>query len=634
MSAFAGIMSFDGAAAAPLEATARRMIATMPHRGVDAVGVWAADGAALAFRSLATTVEARSETVPVHDPPSGIVAVADVRIDNRDALIRELDPPGGRAIGDVGLIVAAYLRWGDGCAEHLLGDFAYVLWDPRRGHAVCARDPLGVKLFYYYHRPGRCFAFASEIKALLAHPDVPRRLNEVRIAEYIDAVLDDRASTFYTDIARLPAAQTAVVTADRVVRRTYWALDPEREVRCRSNGEYAERFRALLVDAVRCRVRGDGPVGAQLSGGLDSSAVAGAARSVLGVVGRPLHVFSAVFEGLACDERDFIAAFVGQGGVTAHACEGDELRPFTDIERTLDAHDEPFFVPNLALGGALCHAASRLGVRVMLDGLDGDSTVSHGVGYLAELAVGGHWLRLHREARALAAGDRRAARRIIVRQALLPAAPPSLRAAARQWRAARTGVPGPTDAPSVLRADFVRHIGWADRRRHLEAGDGGPIRSERTAHYRRLTRAIIPFALEATGREAGRYGVEPRHPFFDQRLVEFCLALPGDQKLEGGWTRVVMRRAIEGLVPPVIQWRRTKSNLSPVLLRDLRSRAELLDRVLADAGNPLGAYVDLARMRAMRSALADPRDMDRVAMTLWKAASLGLWLERSGVARS
>src|SRR4029077_11929028 len=127
-------------------------------------------------------------------------------------------------VGDAALLHAAYQRWGAACAERLLGDFAFALWDPRRRLLVCARDPMGVRPLYYYHAPRQVFVLASETQSLLTFPQVPTNLDEGRIADALVGELEgiDNTSTFYAAILRLAPASTLVLQDGRLDMRPYW----------------------------------------------------------------------------------------------------------------------------------------------------------------------------------------------------------------------------------------------------------------------------------------------------------------------------------------------------------------------------------------------------------------------------
>ena len=569
VSAIAGLWRLDGRPAAAADIAS--ISARLAHRGPDGAGTWAGGSIALAHRLLHSTPESLTERHPIVSRDRALVLVADARIDNRDELREalELAPAEVQTWTDAEWIMGAYRRWQDSAPEHLLGDFAFALWDARRQVLFCARDHFGVKPFYYHHVPGRLFAFASEIKGLLALAEVPRRLNETRVADYLASLLEDKESTFYEGILRLAPAHQMIVSRDGVRRESYWALDPEREIRLASDAEYAEAFREVFTEAVRSRLRSAFPVGSMLSGGLDSSSIVCVARQLLAEEGRgPLHAFSAVFDNVPeSDERPYMEAVLAQGGLNHDAVRGDLLDPIEEQQRILEQQDEPYYAPNLFLHWGLYRKAQERGVRVLLDGLDGDSTVSHAIGYLGELARTGRWWRLAQEIRGLSRNFGRSPWVILKGHAIRPLAPDML---LRAWRAVRPRKVGGGSDGALLDPDFGRRMGVEQRLREERAAQRAAALSAREFHYQHLTQGIIPLVLEVADRAAAAASIEPRYPFFDRRLAELCLAMPADQKLRDGWTRRVMRNAMDGILPPAIRWRGGKANLSPNFIQVAR----------------------------------------------------------------
>src|SRR5881296_3903808 len=233
VSGIAGLWRLDGRPGEPAELDG--MLARLAHRGPDGTGAWREGRVALGHGMLHTTPESLREQQPLVGTRGDLVLVADARVDNRAELCSLLPAPSDAT--DAELILAAYERWGEACPEHLLGDFAFAIWDGRTQRLFCARDHFGVKPFYYHHRPGRLFALASEIKGLLVLPDVPRRLNETRVADYLVPLLEDKEITFYEEIVRLPPAHHMTVSRDGVRIERYWALDPSREIRMKSDAQ-------------------------------------------------------------------------------------------------------------------------------------------------------------------------------------------------------------------------------------------------------------------------------------------------------------------------------------------------------------------------------------------------------------
>ncbi len=353
---------------------------------------------------LRATPESQLEQQPLMDRHAGLVLTADARLDNRGDLMATLGCKSGGEITDSALILKAHAKWGTRCPEYLVGAFAFAIWDAQQAMVFGARDHMGIKPFIYYVRSGRTFAFGSEIKALLAVPDVPRRLNELRVGYHLVAVNEDNAITFYQDIVRLPPGHTITVRREAVRVQSYWTLDPEYELRLESDAAYAEAFAEHFHEAVQSRLRHNGPIGCALSGGLDSSAVASVAATLLNDTSHDrLHTFSGIYDDVpACDERAYVKAVHAEGRYQPHWLRFDQLSPLGDFDRVFWHEDEPHPTPTMYFLWGLYRAAQGAGIRVLLDGVDGDTTVCHGYASLAELAGNRQWVAFVSEAQAVA----------------------------------------------------------------------------------------------------------------------------------------------------------------------------------------------------------------------------------------
>jgi len=637
MSAIVGVYYFDGR---PADRTnLEEMVEILAHRGPDGADVWCRNSVGLGHRMLWTTPESLEEKLPLANQTGDLVITADARIDNRDELIATLGLTGRPSgeIADSELILAAYEKWGEHCLEKLLGDFAFALWDGRKQAMFCARDHFGIKPLYYY-LSDRLFAFASEIKALLCLPEVPRRLNEVRVADHLARIFEDKAITFYRDILRLPAAHSMTLSREGARLQTYWSLDPLRELRLNSDAAYAEEFRQLFTEAVRCRLRSAFPVGSTLSGGLDSSSIACTARKLLAAEGnRRLHTFSAIFPGLPegdlpkIDERHYISAVLATGGFEPHYVQADRLSPLADLDRVLWHEDEAFLAPNLYMHWALYGAARQHDVRIFLDGLDGDTTVSHGLGYLAELTRTGRWRTLVTEATALSKQfESFPPRRIMWQYGLRPLIPEP---AIQIWRLLRGRPRSMRVANKAINPVLAERVGLAERARTLPGNGSGPAHTARAEHWHGLTSALIPYTLELADKATAAFSLEARYPFFDRRLVEFCLALPPEQKLHQGWSRAIMRRAMAGILPPEVQYRFRKANLSPNFKRGLLGyERKILDEVILHEPHIIQEYVDVPALRAAYHRYSSqPMQAEEDSLTIYGAVILALWLQRSSL---
>lgn len=531
-------------------------------------------------------------------PPSGLIAqvvLANVRLDNAASLARSLDLPAHTTTE--ALLLAAYLKWGESCPDRLIGDFAFAVWDPARREIFAARDPFGVEPLFFWATADRAVV-ALRLASLFRVAGVSRSLHHAHIHRLVAGDLESvPEATAFDRIQRVLQGHFARIAPRRVQQERYWKPENAAEVRLKDDGEYARRLQALLAEAVRCRMPVASPVGAFLSGGLDSSFVAVLARDELQRRGAgPLRTFTLVFDTLpAVDERKFAAVVLASGGFDPEFIRGDLADPFTELRRLQSAQHDLLCLPNLHLHDAVYAAAAVRGVHVLLDGFDGDSAISHGLSWLSELAGGGRWARAVGESLALAWRSRAPVHRLFQRY-VVPAAMPGT----RRWL------------------------------RRLRAGTGHPAAplTERSAHEGRLCRPIIGLALEGARLAAESHGLEPRYPFFDRRLVEFCLGLPPEQKLARGWTRLVLRRAAEGMLPQPVQWRRDKSDLTPALLARLRANEVWLRIALADAEYDL-AFTQSARWRhTFSSALRDASGTK--AVSLWRILAAAEWVRLHG----
>ena len=624
MSGIAAVWRLDGA---PLHrATLDRMLERVGPPVADAVDAWVDGPVGLGHRALHATPDSLREKLPFVGEAGDVVVSADLRLDNRDELIAALGlrPRAADATGDVEIVLHAWDRWGEECPARFLGDFAIALWDARRRAFFCARDPAGVKPLYYHLGP-RLFAVASGTGGLLAVPDIPRRLDEMKVASYLVPGLDDRVTTFYEAIRRLPAGHRLTVSARGGVPRAYWQLDPTRALAPESDAAYAEQFRALFTDAVRCRLLSASPVGAALSGGLDSSSVVCVARSVQADAGvGPLATYTARFPTIPrCDEEAYVAAVEAQGGLAPRHLRGDTLDPLGDLDGTPDLGEASFPAPGYYMHRALYDAAWADGRRVLLEGMGGDAVVSHGMGYVHDLARQWRWRALGREARQLSRAFRQPTWRIL-RSVAGAVAPSPVR---RSWRRLkRSGWFG----PAPIRADFARRIGLEERLRAAEPeGSRAIADGARRQHWRALTSPGLAAILETLAARAEAAGVELRDPFLDRRLMEFCLALPASQKIQQGQTRVVARRALGTLLPPEVRDRPGKAPLDLMLGSALAvyGRARL-DRLMNEALGVLAPYVPADSIRQAHRRYVERGKATDVAH-VWRFATLALWLRRA-----
>lgn len=617
------------------------MLDILSHRGSDGVGTWCQGLIGIGRRLLWTTPESLHEQCPLVSADGSLILTADARLDNRDQLITNLGltqtQHSANQLSDGDLILAAYNKWGEACPNHLLGDFAFAIWDAYRQYLFCARDHFGVKPFYYYSA-GEGFAFATEIKALLTLPQVPSRLNEAKVAEHLANLDSDPTITFYQNILRLPPGHSLTVHASGVTLQSYWQLDANiQELQLSSTEEYTHQFLEHFTEAVRCRLRSAFPIGSMLSGGLDSSSITCIARQLLDNSDSPretLHTFSARFDRVsASDERSYQDAVLATGNYKSHILRGDQLGPLASYEKVVWHRDAAVMAGNFRLNWGLYEIAKQNNVRVILDGWDGDSTVSHGNEYLRELARSGHWLTLARETYAYGKRYDLPWQQVLFKWFWRYGLRPSLVSLFKPVQAitplAYTPQPNAMLKDLPLLPKFIGRTGLDYKLQHLQLS---PPQTERESHYRLIMANIHSSMFDLLDSAGGAFSIDLRYPFFDKRLVEFCLSLPPYQKLHQGWGRFVLRNAISGVVPSSLQWRPDKSNLQPSFEFTFKTYEQsTIKSVLFEHSETIDRYVDVLALRDIYQRWM----LDQVSIseinTLWRSVSLGMWLDQTGL---
>ena len=370
--------------------------------------------------------------------------------------------------------------------SRLVGDFAFALWDPRHRSLFCARDPLGVQPFYYAERPD-LFVWGTELGQVLAHPGVDRTPDEGYAAELLTVYVRSEQATLYRGVRRLPPAHALVVDPRGIRVFRYWDIDLAREIRYRRDEEYADHFRALFEEAVRCRLRCNGHIAAHLSGGLDSSSVVGIAAD-LGRHGcaPPVPAVSLVFpQRPEIDETPYIQDVVRATGVPWICVEAPAFDAAAWRRSVVRRSDFPEF-PNDAAFGGIRRALADRGVRVTLSGEGGDLALTGSFFYYADLLRNGRLVAAFRRYVDVARSEGRGwTSAMFLQGGVWPLLPPgakrAVRGMARRWR--------PNVVPSWIAAPFAQRTALADRLRR----DPVPDRLPSVARYRR--RATVPARL-------------------------------------------------------------------------------------------------------------------------------------------
>ncbi|OAI49629.1 hypothetical protein AYO44_06390 [Planctomycetaceae bacterium SCGC AG-212-F19] len=625
MSGIAGIYNLDGRPADRDLLT--RMTDRMAHRGPDGVDHWIDGPVALGHRMLRTTPESLGEKQPLTDETGDLCLTLDGRVDNRDDLREALEAKGARlrTATDAELVLKAYESWGKDCPERILGDFAFAVWDRRNRWLFCARDFLGKKPFYY-HLQSHKFLFGSELRLVLEDETVERKPNEGMVAEYLASRITSQEETLFSEILRLPPAHWLIVQPGALVKKRFWDIDPANTVRYRNDREYADHFLNLLRQAVRCCLRSQAPVGAYLSGGLDSSSVVCVAHSLLAERGSGSgpEAFSVMFPGRDCDETKYITAVARKWNIKVNGVNGEDVDASAyqvQSRRSLDFTH----LPGQRMADSFRVQAREKNIRVLLTGVGGDEWLSaYARWHYADLLRA---FRFGRLARDVWGG----LRHVGFRASLYHAAGGAwlhLPWPVRQRIKALFNITGTRMNFPWIPARFRQRTSLLERicRQHLPPQGFSSLAKE--VSYANTMTGLSTFFTELEEQWASLFGVEQRDPLSDRRIVEFVFAVPEDQRWRNGLQKFILRQALRGLLPEVVRRRPNKSHMGHMYCLPLRSAfaAGSFDRLAIGA---LG-WIEVDQVRKMYTRVAaqfDRRDR-RYSIdlgTLWMIFGIEWW---------
>lgn len=584
--------------------------------------------------------EDRHEAQPLRSRDGNVVLVTDAALTNRIELAADLGISRDHLprVPNSALVMLAYQKWGEESPRHLDGRYACAIWNAAGRRLFCAVDHFSIRPFYYLWRPD-AFAFASTLRGLLSLPGVSHTLDDGVLADFLCGTRSGAGRTLYREIQVVPAAHRLMVDARGCRLERYWSPDPHRELGLKSPDDHLAAFRGEFERAVAAGLSIEGDIGIRLSGGLDSAATAAVAGRILADRGGRLQAIHLLPPGTdprrarlrEHDESHYVRLIQQR----APHIDFHFLPPPPAREISLEKWDADFAQHRVPFRGfTFAEAADggspspeKLDIRRLLSGLGGNYVVSlecQPSAYLAQLAVQLRWSRLRREL----LGARRVyghSIRQLVRHRILTAFWP------------HRDPPG--DARNLLHylnPDFIR-------RAHLRHRIAVPRfwRWDRCdfsvrASMARTMRELMPQSVGCArsvlipGTIADGYS-----PFFNRRLNEFCLALPLDQQINDGWDRLLLRRAMRGLLPDEVVWRTTRGFPVPALW----TRTAVLRRKLPEAfaemeqSALLQHYLDLPRLKRelLGQDAGTGRPLEPKAIRdLFSVGWFLRWLERTG----
>jgi asparagine synthase (glutamine-hydrolysing) len=634
MGAIFGILRFDAAPASSREI--ERMGNLLTHHGPDGRKTLLLDSAAMGHCLLRVNREDAFEAQPIVD--GTLMLVADMRLDNREELAGALGigEPDLRDLPDSALLLAAYRHWGDSCAEHLLGDFTFAIWDARARTLLLARDHMGQRGLFYHLGEG-FLVFATDVKALWAVEGVPRRLSEDAIGRRLVAAIDPApGSSLFEEIEMLPNATWLRFDASGAPTRVhYWEPHAAPEHLGKDEAYYLQAYRTIIGEAVACRVRRLTRAPALcFSGGFDSGAIAALAAPIVDGQGRRIVAIASVLEEgetrpAIRDARAAVEAFRPWTSLDLHYYVRGDDHVFDDLEGSFEITHN---------GGTqyvrrgMYRIAAAAGARLVMDGHGGDYTVNVRAGaMLGRILRRGRPIHFLREFRMRMRATGRPTLNVL-RHDVIPALLP-MRGA--QWFAAAGREFMPVWRDRGIREAFARSL--------FQRGGANParLRGATIVHHRWRERwlHILRKSAQAPPVQpplAAAQGLQFTRPFHDKRIVELGLAIPEDFQFRNGLERYLARTALRDLLPGRLLARGPGNDAEePDMFRMARAAtpAALAETRALDRDGRLSRYVDFDKLEAMISTANEARRPDHrrlaIANTVITVARFIAWFDRT-----
>lgn len=552
MSSLAALFNFDGRPLDPADLA--RMAGALAPAGPHGQRQQRGQTWGMSFHLRRFTPEDRYEQQPLPGEQGRYWVLADARLDNRDELLRQFAIPPAEAAHtpDSRLILRAFQHWGESCPIHLIGDFAFLVWDSLARRLFAACDPMG-RLTLLYHRTPNRLLVSTAYKGLHALPEVPRQLDQQRLADFLVTRPMPPGSTIYQGIERLPPAHCLSTDGKDWRQWRYWRLDPEAEIHLPNDDAYREAFLELYDRVIRAQLRAAGPVGVYMSGGLDSSSVGAMAARALRERGEKLTAFTMVHKrgfdpgvdtARIDPEYTYVEALRGMhANLDVVYVTGKDTGLLDGWEETFELIGVPAnSLSNTRRIRAFQPEIETRGIAVMLNGNRGNRSISYtGADFLPRAFLSGQWLKVYHGVQALRPLSGSSLARSFLKHVLRPLLP--------------------VEMDSWQQSDGGRLSGLSTAFR-----SGNALEFKTSADWRKLMNPrlrygetflfdLIHNAMDEWVGLRAEIGIEDRDPTGDRRIVEFCTALPMHQFLRKGHNRYLIRHAMAGIVPDTIRQR-------------------------------------------------------------------------------
>lgn len=579
------------------------------------------------YSAFYTTELSIYDELPYRDTDENLVLVCDARIDNRNELISDLGLTSRKIYPDSILILESYKKWGKECVDHLIGAFVFLIFNEVDNSFFVARDHFGQKQLYYFHNKNQ-FMFSNDIETLLNLVSEERKVNEDKVIRNILYGSDKHDETFYRDIKKINAATYLLFNSKNrsLSKKNYYILKPKKQKE--SIDIIKEDFRDLLLHVLDSMNRTpNNKIGTTLSGGLDSSSIACSIASKNKK--RNIYSYTAVFNSLSGE--DFLKTdeqkYVDKAREMYDFIYSDiniEEKDFLDFfNDETDKHCRPVSTINGYIHNKIIKKCNEDKVRVLFDGFDGDAVISHGYEHLISLGRKFRFLELFNEY----------SQHCIKRDSKF-----------RFLDMFKVFILRP-NIPVFIETFLLNLFGkktykqrrWArlnkkfySRKREYKKFVDKDIKFKRPneTHAYSLQLSIWEESFEFIDSLGAYNGVEIRLPFFDKRIVEYCISVPSEHKFNNGISRFFFRESMKDILPKEIYSRYDKANLSPIVINSIVSNLDRYIDGLTSDTSFVAKFIDKDYLRInLKNEIKNSKDNSEKIMEIFSIMAIDKWLD-------
>lgn len=523
------------------------------------------------------------------------------RIDNKNDLVLSLGIDSSET--DEEILLKAYIKWGSKLSNKIIGSFAFVIYDLKLNKFIGFRDHMGMKTFYYYKNDD-IFIFSSRIKLILEMNCIKKEINKNRVIDYLMFVDPKDGETFYNGIFKLPRSHILEYTENKFSICKYFEFNINIETKFNSEKEYFQKFKDILFEVVDSHINiDDGDIGIAYSGGLDSTSLLKIADNLANT--KSIFSKSAIFKNLEEKDRHLVDEqyFMNLGlennkNVKHEYIYFEDDGPIKNIDDALEIFDEPISAINFYIFKGIALSLREKKIKVLLDGIDGDTVVSHGNEKFAYLAHKFEIKKIYKEAVQYADFNKikkPSFIKIFKKYFIINKLPHNIlwflfdKTELHAYWALKIFNKADSNVKKInLLASLKQHYG-----KFFLKKSSNPTKD----HKQKISHGGWENSLEDLDFILNHYGIDHRMPFFDRRFMEFCLSVPISLKLRNGVNRYIFREAMQKIVPDKIRLRSSKSDLSPPLVKEIKSIGK--DKLIYDILNEKSPLVGLINKKEL-----------------------------------